>query len=151
MAGGGGPLGRDRRDLLAHRKHLRGAAADVLEEGVQRAEPLISRRNALAATVFEVSQEALHPIESEILELDSGELAALVRGDEHEEQTHSVAVALHRRTPKSLLPGEMTDEEGVKKRSESGRAHDATSGIAVAATRAKRFLASRRSSQAIVR
>ncbi len=46
---------------------------------------------------------------------------------------------------------EVIDEEGMKDRSEPGRHHDATSGIAVAATLANRLLASRSSSQVIVR
>jgi hypothetical protein len=64
-------LGWDGRDLLADCEHPRRAAADVLEEGVQCGEPLISRRYAVAAAFFEVSQKALHPIEGEVLELDT--------------------------------------------------------------------------------
>jgi hypothetical protein len=48
----------------------------------------------------------------------AGDRAALVGGDELEKEPHCVAVAAHRRRPKSLDGDQMVDEEGLQQRPE---------------------------------
>ena len=74
-------FGRDRRDLLAGHQHLRGAGGDVLEQGVDRGEPLVAGADVVAAVVFEVAQEADDPLEREIADRQLGDLGALLLGD----------------------------------------------------------------------
>jgi hypothetical protein len=74
-------FGRDRRDLLAGHQHLRGAGRDVLEQGVDRGEPLVAGADVVAAVVFEVTQEADGPVEREIADGQLGDPGALLRGD----------------------------------------------------------------------
>ena len=50
----------------------------------------------LPPVVLEVPQEPHHPVEGEVAEGQPGDLAALVRRGEHEQQPDGVAVAAHR-------------------------------------------------------
>jgi hypothetical protein len=54
------------------------------------------------------SHEALYRSKVRSSSSGAGELAALVRGDEHEQQAHRVAGALHRRTPQPVLAREVS-------------------------------------------
>jgi hypothetical protein len=57
--GRGHALHRDGCDLLADIEHLRRPGGDVLEEAVQRGEPLVAGANVVAALLFEVWRNAI--------------------------------------------------------------------------------------------
>jgi hypothetical protein len=53
-------------------------------------------RTWFAAFVFQVAQEPEHPLEGEVGDAESGDLGALVGGDETQQDPHGVPVASHR-------------------------------------------------------
>ena len=69
-------FGRDRGDLLADHQHLRRAGGDVLEQGVDRGEPLVAGADVVAAVLLEVTQERDDPLEGEIPDRQPGDLAS---------------------------------------------------------------------------
>ena len=70
-------FGGDRGDLLADGQHLRRAGRDVLEQRVDRGEPLVAGADVVAAVLFEMAQERDDPLEREIAERQLGELERL--------------------------------------------------------------------------
>ncbi len=67
-------FGGDRRDALADGQHLRRAARDVLEQGVDHHEPLVPGPGVVPAVLFEMAQERDDPLEREIADRQLGEL-----------------------------------------------------------------------------
>ena len=72
------------------------ACGDVLEEAVQRGESLVAGADVVAALLFEASQERDHPLAGQIIKRQARDPAALLCGDEHEQEPDRVAVAAHR-------------------------------------------------------
>ena len=107
-------LDRDRGDLLADSEHLRRSGGDVLEQAVDRGEPLVAGADVVAAVLFEVSQEREDPLQGEILERQARDPAALLRGEEHEQQPDRVAVAAHRTRAQSVDRDQVVEEVGVQ-------------------------------------
>ena len=72
---------------------ISGARVAIVEQRVQRGEPLVAGADVVATIVFEVAQERDDPFEAEVGQLQAGDLGALVGGDEQQEQADGVAVA----------------------------------------------------------
>jgi hypothetical protein len=107
------PFHRDRRHPLADAQHLRCPSGDVLEEGVQRGQPLVAGADVVASVLLEVAKEADYPLEGQIVERQPGDLASLVVGNEEQKEPDRVPVAAHRRRTQPFHSDEMADEEGL--------------------------------------
>ena len=124
----GDALDRDRGHLLADSEHLRRPCGDVLEQAVQRGEPLVAGADVVAAVLLEVTEERDHPLEGQIVERQARDLAALLGGDEHEQEPDRVAVAAHRARAEALDGDQVIDEEArAGSRRAAGVGHRAAS------------------------
>ena len=72
------PFRRNRRHALSDVEHLGQASAHILEEGPQARQPLIPRRHLIVPRRLQMLQEAEHPLERQILDLQltDGRLAS---------------------------------------------------------------------------
>jgi hypothetical protein len=146
------PFHWDRGDLLTDREHLRGSGGDVLEQAVDRGEPLVAGADVIAAVLFEVAQEREDPLQGEIPHRQARDLAALLGGEEHEQQPDRVAVAADRSGAQSLDRDQVIEEIGVQQLPERrGGGHRAVSVQAGAANASKRRLASSNRAGVIVK
>ena len=94
--GRGGPFYRDGGHLLAGAEQLGVAAGQVLEQAVHRGQPLVAGAHVVAPVLLKVAQEAEDTVEGEVPEPETGDLAALVRSGEHQQQPDGVPVAAPR-------------------------------------------------------
>ena len=62
------PLRRDRRDLLDNGHHLGHPVRDVLEEHVERCQPLVTGPRTVSTNLLEVAQEPQYAIDGEVLQ-----------------------------------------------------------------------------------
>ena len=97
------------------------------------------------------SQEREDPLQGEILKRQARDLAAPLRGEEHEQQPDRVAVAAHRTRPQSLDRDQVVEEVGMQQLPERLCAHRAISVQIGSANASKRRLASSSSAGVIVR
>ena len=149
--GGRHALGRDRGHLLAGPEHLRRPGGHVLEEAVQRGEPLVAAADVVAAFFFQVSQERQDLLEGEVLKGQAGDLAPSGCGGEQQQEPDRVAVAAHRGGAQSPDRDQVIGEVGVQDRAERLGLHDATAVQAGSARASKRRLACSSSAGVMVR
>ena len=83
-----------------------------------RGEPLVAGAGVVAAVLLEVAQERHDPLEGEIADGQPGDLRALVRREEHEQQPDRVAVAADRGGSQAFDGDQVVDEERVQERPE---------------------------------
>jgi hypothetical protein len=106
----------------------------------------------VAPVCFEVAQEAGDPVEGEVFEPQSGDLAALVSGREGQQQPDGVPVAAHRGGAQALDRDQVIGEIRVQERPHGiGRGHGPAFVHAGAAKSSKRRLAWSFSSSVMVR
>jgi hypothetical protein len=79
---------------------------------VDRRQALIAGAGVVAAVLFEVAQERGDPLEGEIFERQPGEPAALVGGDEHQQQLDRVAIAAYRSRAKASDRDQVVSKNG---------------------------------------
>jgi hypothetical protein len=140
--GWGGAFHWDGHDPLADAEHLWCAGGDVVEQRVQRGEPLVAGADVVATVVFEVAQERDDPFEAEVGQLQAGDLGPLVGGDEQQEQADGVAVAAHRRRSQPLDGDQVLEEERLDEWAKRWSSHGAACSHAGSANASKRRLAS---------
>jgi len=119
---------------------------------VEGGEALVACPGVVVAVLLQVTQEADHPLEGQIVEVELGDLGALVLRDISQQKPHRVAVAAHRRRPESFDGDQVVDEERVHEQPElSVAGHGLASDHAGSVNASKRRLASSSSPAVMVR
>ena len=124
--------------MLGDREELGPRARQVLEEGMQRREPLIARPNLIVPRRFEMPQEGEDALEAQVGHREPREPAAALRGDEAQEEAQGVAVAPDGGGAQALERREVLDEERIEQRAQRGRRHGCSAGSVGAAQRSNR-------------
>lgn len=133
------------------RDQLRHLSADVAEEGPQRGEALVARRDRAVALLLEMSEEAADDVGRDLLDGHVDGIGGMCRGQIPEEQAEGVSVVVLGIDAEVAIRNHVLDEkatdEGAKR---MRRRHGATS-PASAAYPAKRCEAAASSAGVIVR
>jgi hypothetical protein len=75
---------------------LGAAVSRIPGESVERGEPLISGGNGATSSLFQVREKLQNDVGRKVVDHELIDVCFTVRGDERQEQTESVAIALLR-------------------------------------------------------
>jgi hypothetical protein len=123
----------------------------IVEEGLERSQTLIARAHIIMALSLQAAQKTPNPLHGEILNPYSREPAAEILGDEEQEQSQGVPIALHRGVAHAFLGLQVIFKKGVQQGAEGSCAHEATPCTRGAAKRSNRLLACSSRSAVMVR
>ena len=104
----------------------------------------------VAPVDLQVTEEAQHDLEGQIIQAQLGDLGPLLLGQEAEQEPHGVPIAAHRCGPQALHRHQMVDEERMHQRPQGpSRVHAWTASVGAKAS--NRWLACPSSAGVIVK
>jgi hypothetical protein len=107
-------LERDRHDPLAQVQMLRIGRRDEPREGVDRREPGVPRRRAVAALAFQVLEESNDLLRRDVLEVESHDGKATTLCEETQEKRERVAIAANRMRAHAAYHRQVLSEKGAE-------------------------------------
>jgi len=98
-------------DLLANREHLGHPRGEIIEEGMQDCQTMVSGPDMVVTLLFEVLEEALQTVEGQVFNPESSDLPSSDRSHEQEECAQHVAIGADGGWEKPLLGTQVVEEE----------------------------------------